>query len=85
MQHGATSHNIYMHSRRVATSTDAALWHCAVSMPWVGWGQGPYFMGSELSLVDVTFTPMLERIAASMAYYKGYYIRGKGTWPNVER
>ena len=40
--------------------------------------QGPYFLGSELSLVDITFTPMLERMAASLAYYKGMYMRGRG-------
>lgn len=46
---------------------------------------GPYFLGSQLSLVDVTFSSMLERMAASLAYYKGYYLRGKGIWPAVER
>lgn len=28
---------------------------------------------------------MLERMAASLAYYKGTYIRGQGTWPAIER
>ncbi|KAG2493053.1 hypothetical protein HYH03_008716 [Edaphochlamys debaryana] len=46
---------------------------------------GPYFLGPELSLVDCTFAPMLERINASLAYYKGAYIRGRGRWPAVER
>ena len=45
---------------------------------------GPYFLGSELSLVDITFAPMLERAAASLAYYKGYVMRGSGRWPALE-
>lgn len=28
--------------------------------------QGPFFLGRELSLVDITFTPMVERAAASL-------------------
>ena len=31
---------------------------------------GPYFMGQELSMVDIVFAPFLERIAASIPYYK---------------
>ncbi|GLC43420.1 hypothetical protein PLESTB_001555600 [Pleodorina starrii] len=46
---------------------------------------GPYFLGSDISLVDITFCPMLERIAASLSYYKGSYIRGQGRWPAVDR
>ncbi|KAL6754402.1 glutathione S-transferase [Haematococcus lacustris] len=46
---------------------------------------GPFFLGAKLSLVDITFVPMLERIAASIAYYKGLYVRGSGRWPAVER
>jgi hypothetical protein len=46
---------------------------------------GPFFLGSELSLVDITFVPMLERAAASLAYYKGCYVRGEGRWPAVDR
>lgn len=32
--------------------------------------QGPYFLGGDISLVDITFSPMLERAAASLTYYK---------------
>ena len=32
---------------------------------------GPYFMGGCFSLVDVMFAPFLERMAASLPYYKG--------------
>ena len=46
--------------------------------------QGPYFLGSDISLVDITFAPMLERAAASLTYYKGYVMRGSGKWPELE-
>lgn len=46
---------------------------------------GPFFLGPDLSLVDVTFTSILERTAASLAYYKGFHIRGQGRWPAIER
>jgi glutathione S-transferase len=45
---------------------------------------GPYFLGPEISLVDITFVPMVERAAASLAYYKGCYVRGAGRWPAVD-
>ena len=41
-------------------------------------GGGPYFLGAELSLVECVFAPMLERIAASIPYYKGLRVRGTG-------
>ena len=41
---------------------------------------GPYFLGAELSLVDITFAPFLERIAASIYYYKGLRVRAGGRW-----
>ncbi len=31
---------------------------------------GPFFLGPRLSLVDIVFTPFLERIAGAIAYYK---------------
>eukprot|EP00882_Tetradesmus_deserticola_P012311 GHRQ01013047.1.p1 GENE.GHRQ01013047.1~~GHRQ01013047.1.p1 ORF type:complete len:320 (+),score=109.31 GHRQ01013047.1:150-1109(+) len=45
---------------------------------------GPYFMGADISLVDITFCPMLERAAASLAYYKGFVMRGSGKFPALE-
>ena len=34
---------------------------------------GPYFVGKDVTIVDLTFAPFLERAAASIAYYKGDY------------
>ena len=45
---------------------------------------GPYFL-QDFGLVDITFAPFLERIAASIVYYKGLIVRGKGRWPHLER
>lgn len=43
---------------------------------------GPYFLGEELSLVDIMFTPFLERMAASLPYYKGFESRSS-KYPNL--
>ncbi|CAM9937690.1 unnamed protein product [Phaeothamnion confervicola] len=48
-------------------------------------GGGPYFLGKELSLVDVVFSPFLERMAASLPYYKALPVRGNTRWPAVQR
>lgn len=34
--------------------------------------------------MDITFAPMLERAAASLAYYKGFVMRGAGRFPALE-
>ena len=36
---------------------------------------GDFFMGGNVSLVDFMFAPFLERIAASLIYFKGYQFR----------
>ncbi len=47
---------------------------------------GPLFCGAELTLPDVVFAPFLERMAASLFYYKGFRMKGEGTrWPRVAR
>lgn len=43
---------------------------------------GPFFLGSEISLVDVQFAPFLERMAASLLYFKGFVMRDG---PNEDR
>jgi glutathione S-transferase len=37
--------------------------------------QGDFFLGDEVSLVDCMFAPFLERMAASLIFFKGYQIR----------
>lgn len=37
--------------------------------------KGPFFMGKEVTLVDFMFASFLERMAASMLYFKGFMIR----------
>lgn len=44
----------------------------------LGAAGGPFFLGADLSMVDVVFAPFLERIAASILYYKGFTVRGEG-------
>ena len=39
---------------------------------------GPFFLGADISMVDIVFAPFLERIAASILYYKGMVVRGQG-------
>ena len=36
---------------------------------------GPYFLGRMFSLVDIMFAPFLERMAASLPYFKGFESR----------
>lgn len=36
---------------------------------------GPFFLGKEISMVDVHFAPFLERMAASLLFFKGFMIR----------
>lgn len=36
----------------------------------IGREEGPYFLGWGFSLVDCIFAPFLERIVASIPYYK---------------
>ena len=42
--------------------------------------RGPFFMGKEVTLVDFMFMPFLERMCASLLFYKGFTMRvPKGT------
>ena len=43
---------------------------------------GPYFLGNKLSIVDIMYTPFLERMAASLPYYKGFECRSN-KYPNL--
>ncbi|GMI56827.1 hypothetical protein TeGR_g6897 [Tetraparma gracilis] len=44
-----------------------------------------YFLGGRMTLVDVKFMPFLERIDASMCYFKGIRIRGSPDFPSITR
>lgn len=44
--------------------------------------EGPYFL-EDFGIVDVIFTPYIERMAASLWYYKGYDIKDK--FPPIKR
>merc|ERR550532_1975408 len=43
---------------------------------------GPFFLES-FSVVDCIFAPFLERMAASLFYYKGFTVRDKSRFPGV--
>jgi glutathione S-transferase len=36
---------------------------------------GPFFLGSDLTTADLVFVPYVERMNASLAYYKGFALR----------
>lgn len=46
--------------------------------------QGSFFLGEELSMVDVMFLPFVERMVSSLLYYKGFTIRGNGMFPGID-
>ena len=51
----------------------------------LGAAEGPFFLGQDMSLVDCVFAPFLERIVASIPYYKGVRVRGNERFPNLDR
>lgn len=55
----------------VAKEVDAAL----------GSSSGPFMLGNEYSIADIIFTPYIERMSASLTYYKGYSVRKQN--PNI--
>ena len=47
---------------------------------------GPFFMGKEVSMVDFMFMPFVERMMASMLYFKGFPMRGlNNNYPYLNR
>lgn len=36
---------------------------------------GPYFMGKQITIVDIQFAPFLERMCASLLFFKGFQMR----------
>ena len=45
---------------------------------------GPFFLGERFTHVDAIFAPFLERMAASLAYFKGYVVRKTDYLENTE-
>jgi len=50
----------------------------------LGENKGPFFLGS-FSIVDVVFVPYVERMNASLFYYKGFLLRDEKEFPNLSR
>ncbi|GMH39233.1 hypothetical protein BSKO_07131 [Bryopsis sp. KO-2023] len=50
----------------------------------LGATDSPYFL-EDFSMVDIVFSPFLERMDASITYYKGFRMRGEGRFPNIDR
>ena len=44
--------------------------------------EGPWFC-DDFSLVDIQFVPFLERMVASLLYYKGYKVRSRTDFPGI--
>ena len=47
-------------------------------------GEGPFLLGSELSMGDIVWAPFLERQNASLLFWKGFKLRNGG-WDNIDR
>jgi len=51
--------------------------------------EGPFFMGREMSMVDIQYISFLERACASLLYYKGFKIRvpkgEKSNFPSINK
>lgn len=47
-------------------------------------GGGPFFLGEDISMVDLLFVPFMERQNASLLYWKGFKMRNGG-WDNIDR
>ena len=47
----------------------------------LGTTEGPFFLGQDFSVVDCVFLPYVERMNASLFYYKGFTLRDPKTFP----
>ncbi|MEH2458360.1 glutathione S-transferase family protein [Nostoc sp.] len=43
---------------------------------------GPYFL-STFSIVDITYSPHLDRLAANLPVYRGYHLKGNPRYPRI--
>merc|ERR1711907_759398 len=48
----------------------------------IGSTKGPYFL-DQFSVVDCVFTPYVERMSASLFYYKGFTLRDPSVYPHL--
>lgn len=72
--------------RRPQEYKDLFLEHWQEMEDALGEVPGPYFLGKEISVVDLRFIPFVERQLASLAYFKGAdYLRDPNRYPNVVR
>ncbi|MBN4006925.1 glutathione S-transferase family protein [Nostoc sp. LPT] len=44
---------------------------------------GPYFL-STFSVVDITYSPHLDRLAANLPVYQGYHLKGNPRYPRID-
>lgn len=66
----------YPHSPRSEAGAAAQFRQVAETMEQVLQSSGgPFLLGSEVSTADVVFVPYVERMSASLAYYKGHGLR----------
>jgi len=49
----------------------------------LGVTKGPFFLGETYTVADIIFTPYIERMSASLTYYKGFNIRE--SYSNIDR
>ena len=47
----------------------------------LGKSKSPFFLDSGFSIADIIFTPYIERMSASLTYYKGFSLRS--SYPNI--
>ena len=69
--------------QRAREAFEAAMQAVDDTLARVG-GGGPFFLGENISLVDLRFAPFLERQNASLLYWKGFKLRNGG-WENIDR
>lgn len=67
---------------KLLSETDAQLGEAA-SIAEANGKKGGFFLGEKPSIVDCMFAPFLERMAASLPYYKGLLIRNNPKWRHV--
>ncbi|KAK9829557.1 hypothetical protein WJX72_006479 [[Myrmecia] bisecta] len=50
---------------------------------FLGRHEGPYFMGQDISMADIMYTPALERFAANMPAVRGFHMRDNPDYANL--